>query len=167
MSNPVKFSALLSMFFLLSCVTKANEKTISFEGFIEVPVVVENDKQWVTRDSYFMNNKDPLIGFDIMDEDDVQFIGSEKSAYDFLKAVFSIPSEEIEKTFLSTFSSYSFEERNYGEIQVFVLSEGDEIKAFILSKSIPFVLNLSIIGEDSEIYLEKILNKMKLTKKEN
>jgi len=161
MPNIIKYSI-----FLLSCATNANDKVISFEGFIEIPSVGESDKYWVTSNSFFMNNKDPLIAFDIMDKDDVQFIGSEKTAYDFLKSAFSNPNGDAENLFRTSFSSYSLEQKSYGEIKAFILSEGEEIKLFILSEKMPFALNVSIIGKDNKVILNKILSNMKLTDKD-
>jgi len=110
-------------------------------------------------------SKEPNISFEIMEEDEIKHLGSDKSPYDFLKSSLINPTGEIEKAFNYTFREYTFEQINKDSFEIFVLRNNDDIKAFIYSKHVPFVLDLSINGNDADIFLKQILNELKLARK--
>lgn len=139
------------------------DKVLSISGAIEVPIVVDAEKYWVDSGPLFIVSKAPLITFRVIDKEEIRFVGSEKSVYEFFVSSFSTPSGIAEEAFRNSHNDYKLNKIMRGGLTIYTLTKSNESKAYIVSKSMHFCLEVSAGGETSDLLFSNIINKARLT----
>lgn len=152
---------------LASCSTLDKKgKTISISGAIELPLSGESGKYWIDNGPLFVTNRNPLITYRAISKEELEFVGTEKSVYDFFESSFSTPEGVAEDAFRNSHDSYELRKQITNGMTIYIFSKADETKAYIVSGSMHFGLEVYAEGTTSNSIVTKIITKAKLTKGE-
>jgi len=133
-----------------------DRQELILNGRVSLPIPTRYDKIWLSKSSIIISQSDVSIGYRWIDKEEIEFIGSIKSPYDFFKGAFNSPSIDEEKRFiegLGNIETYSYASANNLEFYHFDLV--DKQKIYILSDSLDFAIEVTSKG-GSKKYLENI-----------
>jgi hypothetical protein len=160
-----RFWMLVFLMALTACSTPSyREKSISISGAIEVPLIGDGDKYWIDNGPFFVSNRDPLITYRVISKQELEFAGSDKPVYEFLKSSFSEPDGIVEESFRGSHEGYEFSKLHRSGLDIYAFSSADESKAYISSSSIDFAVEVYSEGPRSIETIKTITNSAKLTK---
>lgn len=126
-------------------------------GRVSLPLPERYEKIWSNESSIIISQSDTSIGYRWIDKEEIEFIGSEKTPYNFFKSAFNNPSMAEEKRFIEGLGSIvkrSHSSANNLEFYHFDLESRQKI--YILSGSLDFVVEVTSKG-GSKRYLESII----------
>lgn len=139
-------------------------KTISISGAIEVPIPVNSERYWVDDGPLFVAKKEPLITYRVIDKNELEFSGTEKSVYDFFASSFSNPDGVVEKSFRDSHDSYAYRKKSKNGMDFYIFSKTNESKAYIVSGSMTVSVEVQVTGKEAASIVDGILEKARLTK---
>ena len=156
---------LIALLVTLSACTTIDHKvkTISISGVIEVPLLAEGDKYWIDNGPLFVANKNPLTTYRVIDKEEIEFVGSEKPVFKFFESSFSEPEGIAEEAFRNSHDSYELHKQMINGLTIYVLSNSNESKAYIVSNSMHFCLEIYAAGPTSNAIIKEIITNAKLT----
>ena len=157
--------SLIALLATLSACTTIDHKvkTISISGVIEVPLLAESDKYWIDNGPLFVANRNPLTTYRVIDKEEIEFAGSEKPVFEFFESSFSEPEGIAEEAFRNSHDSYKLHKQMISGLTIYVLSSPNESKAYIVSNSMHFGLEVYAVGPSSNVIINKIITNAKLT----
>jgi len=159
-----RFGLVTLLVTLASCSTLDHRaKIISISGVIEVPLVAESGKYWIDNGPLFVANRNPLITYRVISKDELEFAGAEKSVYAFFESSFSDPEGIAEEAFRNSHESYELHKQIIRGLTIYVFSKANESKAYIVSNSMHFGLEVYVEGTTSNAIIKKIITNARLT----
>ncbi|MCF6211590.1 MAG: hypothetical protein L3J88_08750 [Gammaproteobacteria bacterium] len=160
-----RFVLMMLLVTLISCSTLDHrEKTISISGVIEVSLVANSGKYWIDNGPLFVANRNPLITYRVISKDELEFAGSKKTVYEFFESSFSDPEGISEEAFRNSHESYEFHKKIIRGLTIYVFYKANESKAYIVSNSMHFGLEVYAEGPTSNVIVNKIIDSTRLTK---
>ncbi|KEQ18700.1 hypothetical protein GZ78_00860 [Endozoicomonas numazuensis] len=154
---------LIAIIFLSGCSTiESKQKSLVISGNIELPILLENDKYWLDSGPLFISSLSPLITYRVINKSEIEFAESEKTVYNFIKSSFSNPEGISEESFYNSHKDYKLTKNNNNNIELFILSNREESKAYIVSESIDFGIEILIQDSDSLSVINKLSKGIKL-----
>lgn len=157
----------ISLIALAACSTATQtQKTLSIFGRIEFPLVTDGDKYWLDAGPFFVASKNPLVAYRVISKEELEFIGSEKSAFEFFKSSFSNPEGLIEESFRESHKDYAFGTLKHRGLDIYLFSNKKEARAYVSAASLSFVVDVYSRGENSKEVIETIIKNAKFTEEE-
>jgi hypothetical protein len=161
----IKLGLMALLLALTACSTLDHkEKVLSISGVIEVPLTTESGKYWIDNGPLFIVNRNPLITYRVISKEELDFAGSDKPVYEFFESSFSTPEGVSEEAFRNSHNSYELNKQIKNGLTIYVLSKANESKAYIVSNSMHFGLEVYAEGPTSNVTLKNIITNTRLTK---
>lgn len=131
------------------------------KGRVSVPLPESYKK--VLFDEYAMIIAAPeySVVYRWIDQKEVEFIGSNKSPYDFFKSVFNNPSSDEERRFLDGLKDGVHQPNSPGDLEFYYFDNSDGRQMYILSSSLSFVVEITYKGGDKK-YINSVVTRSKL-----
>lgn len=133
-----------------------------FFGALSLPFELENKSIWIEKGPIVIAQSETNIAYRLIDKEELEFIGTIKTPYEFFKSAFNKPSDRIEQSFLEGLgdtSNKSYHKANNMEFYIYEMD--NDLKIYVLSPSLDFVVEVSSKGNSSEL-TENIINKTHL-----
>ncbi len=153
----------LLVFFTACSAAPYTPRTISISGVIELPLPLDSKNYWIDSGPLFVSNTKPLITYRVISKEELEYAGSEKTVYEFLKSSFSDPEGVVEESFRISHDLYDFHKRHEGGIDIYILSMSGESKAYIASENMHIGVEVGVDGPKSNSIMNEIINNIKLT----
>ncbi|MGI9280752.1 MAG: hypothetical protein ACR2PX_14180 [Endozoicomonas sp.] len=126
------------------------------KGKVSLPAPAGYEKVWFNESSIIFSKAGGSIIYRWIDQEEIEFIGSKKSPYDFFKGAFNNPETVEEKGFLEGLSSsvkhLASSEKN---LEMYSFDYDDGRQMYILSDSLDFVVEVTFKGDLNQ-YFEKL-----------
>lgn len=144
-----KCSLLFLLFFLNACRSGVNSQhEIIIENALSLPTPASYDKIISSGHLIVFKSGTRNTGYRWIDKDEIEFIGSSKSPYEFFKAALNDPEDDEEERFvegLGTVQDRLFASDN--KIEVYLFDMGDRHKIYVLSSDLNFVTEITSRNE--------------------
>ncbi|SFC11744.1 hypothetical protein SAMN05660479_01167 [Microbulbifer thermotolerans] len=124
---------------------------------------LESNKYWVDDGPLFVVNRNPLVTYRVIDQEELGLYGSENTAYDFITSSFSNPRGVFEESFFNSHKEYDLLHKEKNGLDFYILSKENESKAYVVAKSIDNCLEISVFGANAHSVLSDIIDKARLT----
>lgn len=133
-----------------------------FKGRVAIPLPESYKK--VLLDDYAMIISAPeySVVYRWIDQEEINFIGSSKSPYDFFKSVFNNPRSDEEKRFLEGLKADVRRPNSPSDLEFYHFDNGDGRQMYILSSVLSFVVEVTYKGDDDEKYINSVVTYSKL-----
>jgi len=132
-------------------------KELILNGKVSLPLPTQYDKIWLNDSSIIISNSDVSTVYRWIDKEEIEFVGSGKSPYEFFESVFYNPREAEEKRFLEGLdNTVKCSRSSVNDFEFCFFSNGGGRQIYILSKSLDFVVEVTSKGEEKE-YIDRII----------
>lgn len=136
------------------------EAGLTVSNMFWLPKVIDEKEIIVDKGPVvIMVSDESYVSYRVIDKNEVEFIGSKKSPYDFFKSAFTNPKGIAECSFLD--GVRGIKNRSYyavNEIEYFVHEMGEYTTLYLLSKGIGVVVEITIKGLPNEVVNNIIFN---------
>ncbi|MCP3672843.1 MAG: hypothetical protein GY829_00030 [Gammaproteobacteria bacterium] len=131
------------------------------KGRVSVPLPEGYKKVLFDEQAMIISAPDYSVVYRWIDQKEVEFIGSNKSPYDFFKSVFNNPRSDEEKRFLEGLKDEVHQPNSPGDLEFYYFDNSDGRQMYILSSSLSFVVEVTYKGGDNK-YINSVVTHSKL-----
>lgn len=134
-----------------------SKQELVLNGRVSLPLPAQYEGIWLNKSSIIVSRPETSIVYRWIDKEEIKFVGSEKSPYDFFKSAFNNPGSAEEKRFLEGLENivkYSYSADN--DLEFYFFDNGGGQQIYILSRSLDFVVEITSKGE-ARGYIESII----------
>lgn len=145
-----------------SVLLDGDDINIVFLGALSLPFEQGSKSIWIDKGPIVIVQNEANIAYRIIDKQELEFIGTLKSPYEFFKSALNKPNDKIELLFmegLGKTNNSSFHMNN--NVEIFILEIKNTFKIYILSPSLDFVVEVTS-KINSNKFVEKIISKTHL-----
>lgn len=97
-----------------------------------------------------------------IEQEEIEFIGSSKSPYDFFRSVFNNPTSDEEKRFLEGLTDEVHRPNAPSDLEFYYFDNGDGRQVYILSNTLSFVVEVTYKGDGDQRYINSVVTHSKL-----
>ena len=135
----------------------SNEKWLILKARVSLPLPARYEKILLNDYSMIITAPEYSIVYRWIDKEEVEFIGSDKSPYEFFRRAFTDSASEEEKRFLEGLDSkVSRSNSSSSDLEFYYFDNGNGQQMYILSKSLNFVVEVTYKGEGGK-YIDSII----------
>ncbi|WP_347332902.1 hypothetical protein [Marinimicrobium locisalis] len=127
------------------------------KGRVSVPLPESYKKVLLDEHAMIISAPEYSVVYRWIDQNEVEFIGSNKSPYDFFKSVFSNPTSDEEKRFLEGLKNEVHRPNSPSDLEFYYFDNGDGRQIYILSNILSFVLEVTYKGDDDNKYINSVV----------
>ncbi|WDE04199.1 hypothetical protein SG34_023085 [Thalassomonas viridans] len=143
-------------------ISSTNGKELILNGRVSLPLSNDYEKLFLDDYSAIIAAPDYRVVYRWIDKDEVEFIGSDKSPYDFFKGALTNPTSEEEERFLEGLNSEVHQSvSSSGNLEYYWFDNGEGQQVYILSPTLSFALEVTYKGQGS-MFVDVIIEKSKL-----
>lgn len=125
---------------------------------VSLPLPTRYKDVFANESSIIISQSESSIGYRWIDKEEIEFIGSKKTPYQFFKSAFNDPSDDKEKRFLEGLGDTQKRSNSMGNnFEFYYLKLKGSQKLYILSRALDFVVEVTS-NNDSKEYIEAIIN---------
>lgn len=132
-----------------------------FKGQISIPLPKSYKKILFDENAMIIVSPEYSVVYRWIDQKEVEFIGSDKSPYNFFKAVFKNPTSDKEKKFLEGLKNEVHQPKSTSDLEFYYFDNGSGPQMYILSSSLSFVVEVTYKGE-GEKYINTVVTHSKI-----
>lgn len=162
---------LLTLVFTVSCSNIIPSKldqthSISISGKLTLPLLLNDTEYVLDQGPLFIMSRDPLAVYRVINQEEIEFVGSNKSVFEFIQDSLTKPQEMSEISFSESLSTYNNSHLKKDHIHFYIFESREDSKIYITSQQLGFAVEATLsMPFDSDI-LDKITNQTKLVKGE-
>lgn len=143
-------------------ISSSNGKELILNGRVSLPLFDDYEKLFLDDYSAIIAAPDYRVVYRWIDKAEIEFIGSDKSPYDFFKGALTNPTSEVEERFLEGVNSEVHQSASLtSNLEFYWFDNGDGQQVYVLSPSLSFALEITYKGL-SDKFLGDIIDKSKL-----
>jgi len=142
--------------------TLESRSEIVFYGVLSLPFSGNYESIWIEDGPIIITPGESPVAYRVISKDEIEFIGSNKSPYDFFKSSFGGSADEIEKSFIEGLGNVTSKSHHHGNgVEYHLIQIEENTKLYITSSSIDFAVEVSVKNTLSEL-IKNIINKTHL-----
>ncbi|MCF6250411.1 MAG: hypothetical protein L3J75_03955 [Methylococcaceae bacterium] len=133
-----------------------------FFGTLSLPLKFDNKSIWIEKGPIVIASNETNIAYRIIDKQELEFIGTIETPYEFFKNAFNKPSDHIEQLFLEGLGK--IDNKSYyktNNVEIYILEINNNLKIYILSPALDFVVEVTSKNNSKE-FVDKIISKTHL-----
>lgn len=135
-----------------------NANMVVLKGKLSLPTPERYQNILLNDDLIIFSLPEKNIGYGVFDREDLAFIGSSKSPYNFFNDAFADSNEEEEKKFLEGFGEIKFKLfESTKDFEFYFFDLGIRKKIYILSNSLDFVAEVTSEDDNLENLFRRII----------
>ncbi|WP_062266569.1 hypothetical protein [Endozoicomonas arenosclerae] len=124
---------------------------------VSLPAPIGYDKVWLIKSSVIVSKAGSSVVYRWIDKEEMEFIGSKKTPYNFFKSALNNPETVEEKGFLEGLDSKVNRMAASDEsLEIYSFDHGEGQQIYILSDTLDFVVEITSKGYVSE-YFENLI----------
>src|SRR5690625_220180 len=131
-------------------------KELVLRGQVSVPLPETYERVLLDKHAMIITGADYSVVYRWIDQEEIEFIGSDKSPYHFFSSVFNQPRSNEEKRFLEGLTDEVHQSSSPGNLELYYFNDGGGRQLYILSNSLSFVVEVTYKGDD-ERYVDRVI----------
>jgi len=132
------------------------------KGRVSVPLPESYKKVLLDDQAMIISESGYSVVYRWIDKKEIEFIGSNKSPYDFFKSVFNTPTSDEEKRFLEGLKYKVHRPNSPTDLEFYYFDNGVGQQMYILSNVLSFVIEVTYKGDDNHKYINSVVTHSKL-----
>lgn len=137
-------------------------KELILKGRVSVPLPENYKKVLLDEHSMIISAPEYSVVYRWIDQQEVEFIGSNKSPYGFFKSVFNNPASDEEKRFLEGLKGEVHRPNSPADLEFYYFDNSDGRQMYVLSSVLSFVIEITYKGGVNNKYLNNVVKHSKL-----
>ncbi|WDD99836.1 hypothetical protein [Thalassomonas actiniarum] len=147
---------LFLIFFIASCATHHDTEVkkagaISISGLIKLPLLYDSKEYFIDDGPLFVMNKSPLAAYRVIDKQEIEFLGSSKSVYDFFIDAYHSPKEINEISFAESLANYNRKHTKKGTLEFLIYEKNQKVKIYVIAKELDFAVEATLAGNEKAL----------------
>lgn len=131
-------------------------KELVLRGQVSVPLPETYERVLLDEHAMIITGADYSVVYRWIDQEEIEFIGSDKSPYHFFSSVFNQPESNEEKRFLEGLTDEVRQPSSPSNLEFYYFNNGSGRQLYILSSSLSFVVEITYKG-DGEMYINRVI----------
>lgn len=137
-------------------------KELVIKGQVSLPLPEAYEKVILEESAMIITAEKYTVVYRWIDQQEIEFIGSSKSPYDFFESVFNNPTSDEEKRFLEGLQ-YEVKQANSSKpLNFYYFDNGGGRQIYILSETLSFVVEVTYKGDNYQNYIDSVIKQSKL-----
>jgi len=138
-------------------------KELVIKGQVSVPLPEAYEKVILEENSMVITAEKYTVVYRWIEQQEIEFIGSNKSPYDFFESVFNNPTSDEEKRFLEGLQYEAKRANSLNSLNFYYFNNGRGRQIYILSEALSFVVEVTYRGEAYHHYIDSVIMHSKLS----